>query len=52
MLQHRLLETQLKLPVLKLPQQSNIQWSRVLRSGGSNHSKLSRVHVFGVCLAR
>jgi hypothetical protein len=36
----------------KLPQQSNIQWSRVLRSGGPNHSKLSRVHVLDVRLAR
>jgi hypothetical protein len=28
-----------RLSALKLPQQSNTQWSRVLRSGGSNHSK-------------
>jgi hypothetical protein len=35
----------------KLPQQSNIQWSRVLRSDGPNHSKLSRVHVLDVRLA-
>ena len=31
--------------------QYNTQWSRVLRSGGPNHSKLSRVHVLDVCLA-
>jgi hypothetical protein len=37
---------------LKLPQQSNTQWSRVLRSGGSNHSKSSRVLVLGDRLAR
>jgi hypothetical protein len=43
--------TQLRLSILKLPQQSNTQWSRVLRSGGPNHSKLSRVHVFDVRLA-
>jgi hypothetical protein len=45
-------QTQLRRSILKLPQQSNIQWSRVLRSSGLNHSKLSRVHVFNVCLAR
>jgi hypothetical protein len=28
------------------------QWSRVLRSDGPNHSKLSRVHVLGDRLAR
>jgi hypothetical protein len=28
------------------------QWSRVLRSGGPNHSKLSRVHVLGDRLVR
>jgi hypothetical protein len=44
-------ETQLRLSTLKLPQQSNTQWSRVLRSGGPNHYKLSRVHVLGDCLA-
>jgi hypothetical protein len=38
--------------MLKLPQQSNTQWSRVLCSGGPNHSKLSRVHVLGDRLAR
>jgi hypothetical protein len=43
--------TQLRLSILKLPQQSNIQWSRVLRSSGPNHSKLSRVHVLDVRLA-
>jgi hypothetical protein len=37
---------------LKLPQQSNTQWSRVLRSGGPNHSKSSRVHVLDDRLAR
>jgi hypothetical protein len=37
---------------LKLPQQSNTQWSRVLRSGGPNHSKSSCVHVLGDRLAR
>jgi hypothetical protein len=34
------------------PQQSNTQWSRVLRSGGPNHSKSSRVHVLDDRLAR
>jgi hypothetical protein len=43
-------QTQLRLSILKLPQQSNIQWSRVLRSDGPNHSKLSRVHVLDVRL--
>jgi hypothetical protein len=37
---------------LKLPQQSNTQWRRVLRSGGPNHSKSSCVHVFDDRLAR
>jgi hypothetical protein len=37
---------------LKLPQQSNTQWSRVLRSGGPNHSKSSRVHVLDYRLAK
>jgi hypothetical protein len=37
---------------LKLPQQSNTQWSRVLRSGDPNHSKSSRVHVLDDRLAR
>ena len=41
----------LRLSILKLPQQSNTQWSRVLRSGGPNHSKPSRVHVLDVRLA-
>jgi hypothetical protein len=45
MLQHRL-------STLKLPQQSIIQWSRVLRSSGPNHSKSSRVHVLDDRLAR
>jgi hypothetical protein len=36
---------------LELPQQSNTQWSRVLRSGGPNHSKSSRVHVLNNRLA-
>jgi hypothetical protein len=36
----------------KLPQQFNTQWSRVLRSGGPDHSKSSRVHVFDDRLAR
>jgi hypothetical protein len=44
-------QTQHKLSILKLPQQSNTQWSRVLRSGGPNHSKPSRVHVLDVRLA-
>jgi hypothetical protein len=35
----------------RLPQQFNMQWSRVLRSGGPNHSKLLRVHVLDVRLA-
>jgi hypothetical protein len=42
----------LRLSALKLPQQSNTQWSRVLRSGGPNHSKSSRVHVLSDRLAR
>jgi hypothetical protein len=37
---------------LKLPQQSNTQWSRVLRFGGPNHSKSSCVHVLDDRLAR
>jgi hypothetical protein len=41
----------LRLSTLKLPQQSNTQWSRVLRSGGPNHSKSSRVHVLDVRIA-
>jgi hypothetical protein len=41
----------LRLSILKLPQQSNTQWSRVLRSGGPNNSKSSRVHVLNVRLA-
>jgi hypothetical protein len=40
--------TELRLSILKLPQQSNTQWSRVLRSDGPNHSKSSRVHVLDV----
>jgi hypothetical protein len=40
MLQHKFTQT------LKLPQQSNTQRSRVLRSGGPNHSKPSRALVF------
>jgi hypothetical protein len=47
----RISQAQLRLLALKLPQQSNTQWSRVLRSGGPNHSKLSRVHVLGDRLA-
>jgi hypothetical protein len=39
-LQHKFTQT------LKLPQQSNTKWSTVLRSGGPNHSKPSRVLVF------
>jgi hypothetical protein len=35
-----------RLSALKLPQQSNTQWSRVLRSSGPNHSKSSCVLVF------
>jgi hypothetical protein len=38
-------KTRTRLSALKLPQQSNTQWSRVLRSGGPNHSKFSRVRV-------
>jgi hypothetical protein len=41
----------LRLSILKLPQQSNTQWSRVLRSGGPNHSKSSHVHVLDDRLA-
>jgi hypothetical protein len=44
-------ELRLRLSILKLPQQSNTQWSRVLRSSGPNHSKSSRVHVLDVHLA-
>jgi hypothetical protein len=44
--------TQLRLSALKLPHQSNTQWSSVLRSGGPNHSKSPRVHVLGDRLAR
>jgi hypothetical protein len=50
-LQHKLTWTELRLSILMLPRQSNIQWSRVLRFGGLNHSKLSRVHVLDVRLA-
>jgi hypothetical protein len=42
----------LRLSALKLPQQFNTQWSRVLRSGVPNHSKSSRVHVLCDRLAR
>jgi hypothetical protein len=48
---HKHTYTELRFSILKLPQQSNIQWSRVLRSGGPNHSKLSCVHVLDVRLA-
>jgi hypothetical protein len=48
----RLSYTKLRLSTLKLPQQCNTQWSRVLRSDGSNHSKSSCVHVLGDRLAR
>jgi hypothetical protein len=47
----RISQAQLRLSALKIPQQSNTQWSRVLRSGGSNHSKLSRVLVLSDRLA-
>jgi hypothetical protein len=43
-------EQRLRLSALKLPQQSNTQWSRVLRSGGLNHSKSSRAPEFIVHL--
>jgi hypothetical protein len=43
--------TELRLSNLKLPQQSNTQWSRVLRSSGPNHSKPWRVHVLDARLA-
>jgi hypothetical protein len=43
-------ELRLRLSALKLSQQSNTQWSRVLRSGGPNHSKSSRVPKFIVHL--
>jgi hypothetical protein len=43
-----LLDKKLRLSPLKPPQQSNTQWSRVLRSDGPNHSKSSRVRVLGV----
>jgi hypothetical protein len=41
----------LRLSILKLPLQSNTQWSRVLHSDGPNHSKSSRVHELDVRLA-
>jgi hypothetical protein len=41
----------LRLSILKLPQQSNTHWSRVLCSDGPNHSKSSRVHVLDDRLA-
>jgi hypothetical protein len=44
------IELRLRLSALKLSQQSNTQWSRVLRSGGPNHSKSSRVPEFIVHL--
>jgi hypothetical protein len=44
-------ETQRRLSILKLPQQCNTQWSRVLRSSNPNHSKPSCVHVLDVRLA-
>jgi hypothetical protein len=37
---------QLRLSALKLSQQYNTQWSRVLRSGGPNHSKSLCSYVF------
>jgi hypothetical protein len=43
-------EQRLRLSALKLPQQSNTQWSRVLRSGDLNHSKSSRAPEFIVHL--
>jgi hypothetical protein len=43
-------ELRLRLSAVKLSQQSNTQWSRVLRSGGPNHSKSSRVPEFIVYL--
>jgi hypothetical protein len=45
-------QLRLRLLALKLAQQSNTQWSRVLRSGDPNHSKSSRVLVFRHRLAR
>jgi hypothetical protein len=42
----------LRLSALKRQQQSKTQWSRVLRSGGLNHSKYSRIHVLGDRLHR
>jgi hypothetical protein len=44
-------QAQLRLSGSTLPQQSNTQWSRVLRSGDPNRSKSSRVHVLGDRLA-
>jgi hypothetical protein len=46
------LDKKLRLSALKPPQQSNTHWSRVLHSGGPNHSKSSRVRVLGDRLAR
>jgi hypothetical protein len=42
----------LRLSALGLPHEFNTQWSRLLRSGSPNHSKSSRVLVFGHRLAR
>jgi hypothetical protein len=47
---HTQTELGLRLSALKLPQQSNTQWSRVLHSGGLNHSKSSRAPEFIVHL--
>jgi hypothetical protein len=50
MQRHTQTELGLRLSALKLPQQSNTQWSRVLRFGGLNHSKSSRAPEFIVHL--
>jgi hypothetical protein len=45
MLQDRLIQTQAILNTTQAHEQYNTQWSRVLRSGGPNHSKPLRVLV-------
>jgi hypothetical protein len=46
MLQHKFIQTP------KLPQQSNTQWSRVLRSSGPNHSKTLTCSCFSCLLSK
>jgi hypothetical protein len=42
----RLIQTQVIQDTTQAHEQYNTQWSRILRSGGPNHSKLLRVLVF------